>query len=246
MISRILALHHFIGTIAGIIPLLACASVLTSMSIAEAQSKKLKMPQIFTQLVAAATAEHPRHTEGTMIKLNGGRILFAYTEYYAGDPADPAPSRIVAIYTSDGGRSWTNPIMVVENTAQQNVRSPSLLRVRSGAIALFYIHGNSSWDSKIYMKTSNDEGKSWSASVCSTPADGYFVMHNDRAIQLKSGRLLVPVSYLRIGRNGIIQRRTAFTRTMKGKRGRSQKPSMTCRSAVLRNLLLLSFWTAHS
>jgi sialidase-1 len=153
-----------------------------------------RMPQILTQIVASATPDNPRHSEGSMVQLKDGRILFAYTEYYGGESEDHSPAKIVGTYTSDHGRTWSPKFTLLKNIARENVMSVTLLRLRSGEIAFFYLHKNSSSDLKAYIKISRDEAKSWSAPVCVTPMDGYHVMNNDRAIQLKSGRILAPVA----------------------------------------------------
>lgn len=154
-----------------------------------------RMPRILQQIVAPATPENPRHSEGSMVRLNDGRILFAYTEYYGGQSEDHSPARIVATYTPDHGRTWSPTLTLLENIARENVMSVTLLRLRSGEIAFFYLHKNSSSDLKAYMKLSRDEARTWSAPVCVTQAEGYHVMNNDRVIQLKSGRLLAPIAY---------------------------------------------------
>lgn len=68
-----------------------------------------------------------------------------------------------------------------------------LLRLRSGEIALFFCVKNSEADCKPYMRKSFDEGKSWSEPApIAKPYAGYYTLNNDRAIQLSSGRLLLP------------------------------------------------------
>ena len=130
-----------------------------------------------------------------MVLLKDGRILLAYTEYYGGQSEDHSPAKIVGTYTSDHGRTWSTTFTLLENIAQENVMSVTFLRLRSGEIAFFYLHKNSSSDLKAYMKVSRDEAKTWEAPICVTQAPGYHVMNNDRVIQLKSGRLLAPIAF---------------------------------------------------
>lgn len=76
-----------------------------------------------------------------------------------------------------------------------NVMSVSLLRLQNGDIALFYVRKNSLSDARARMRISKDEAKTWSAPVlCVTDRVGYFVLNNDRVIQLENGRLFMPVS----------------------------------------------------
>lgn len=45
------------------------------------------------------------------------------------------------------------------------------------------------------MRISKDESNSWSDAIpCITDKQGYFVLNNDRVIQLENGRLLMPVA----------------------------------------------------
>lgn len=145
----------------------------------------------------AATRENPRNSEGAFLALRSGRILFAYTQFYQGG-ADESPARIVSVYSDDAGRSWSKkPEVLVENHAAQNVMSVSFLRCQSGRIALFYLVKNSLLDCRPYVQFSEDEAKSWSAPKLTVEAPGYFVLNNDRVIQLASGRLVMPLAYHR-------------------------------------------------
>jgi hypothetical protein len=47
------------------------------------------------------------------------------------------------------------------------------------------------------MQISSDEAETWSAPRLVVPAPGYFVLNNDRVIQLTSGRLVLPVAFHR-------------------------------------------------
>lgn len=140
------------------------------------------------------TPEFPRNSEGAFVTLQSGRILFAYTQFYGG-ARDESPARIVAIHSDDAGRTWSSsPRTVVENRGGANVMSVSLLRLKSGRIALFYLLKNSWIDCRPHVQFSEDEGQTWSAPRLMCAAPGYFVMNNDRVIQLKTGRLVAPVA----------------------------------------------------
>ncbi len=138
---------------------------------------------------------NPRNSEGDFIQLKDGRVLFVYTHFYGGG-SDHSAARLAGRFSSDGGRSWTGEdVVVVDNDADWNVMSVSLLRLASGKIALFYLQKNSLTDCRPYLRISTDEANSW------TPPrrviddrEGYFVMNNDRVVQLASGRLVAPVS----------------------------------------------------
>ena len=53
---------------------------------------------------------NPRRGEGSFIRLNDGRIMYAYTEYYGTSWYDHSIARISAIYSSDEGESWSEEL----------------------------------------------------------------------------------------------------------------------------------------
>ncbi|MEQ1858310.1 MAG: sialidase family protein [Chthoniobacteraceae bacterium] len=143
------------------------------------------------------TAEFPRNSEGSFVTLKSGRVLHFYTQFYGG-AADHSAARIVAVQSEDAGRSWdAKPRTVVENRGGANVMSVSLLRLKSGRIALFYLLKNSWIDCRPHVVFSDDEALTWSEPKLMMAAPGYFVMNNDRVIQHSSGRLLAPLAFHR-------------------------------------------------
>jgi sialidase-1 len=143
------------------------------------------------------TAEHPRSSEGAYVTLKSGRILFDYSQFSEGQH-DHSPSAIAEIYSDDGGRTWSQPRVVVPTGSYQNIMSVSLLRLASGKIARFYAVKKNKWlDCHPVMSLSGDEGVTWSEPRLVTDAPGYFVLNNDRVIQTKTGRLIVPLGFHR-------------------------------------------------
>lgn len=143
--------------------------------------------------IGRATDENPRHTEGDVLVLRDGSLFAAWSEFYGG-AQDHAAARISAVRSTDGGRTWTDKKTIQENIGQANVMSVTLLRSKSGDALFFYLIKNSLSDLKTYVRRSTDDARTWGAPVLVTPEPGYHVMNNARVIQLKSGRLLVPVS----------------------------------------------------
>ncbi len=139
---------------------------------------------------------NPRNSEGAFLKLRDGRIIYAYSRYCGDSKSDHAAAEIAARYSSDNGATWTKEDeILVKNEGGMNVMSVSLLRLQNGEIALFYLVKNSLSDCRPVMRRSSDEGKTWSESVSCIPDEtGYFVLNNDRVIQLRDGRLLFAVS----------------------------------------------------
>lgn len=85
----------------------------------------------------------------------------------------------------------------MENTGGNNVMSVSLLRLASGKLAMFYCLKNSWLDCQPHMRLSTDDGATWSDAKLIQQAPGYFVLNNDRVIQLTTGRLIVPLAFHR-------------------------------------------------
>ena len=142
---------------------------------------------------------NPRNSEGSFVTLRDGRIMYAYTRFTTairdGIP-DSGEAEIVARFSCDGGLTWTaEDTPVIANEGALNVCCATLLRLQSGEIALFYLRKNSLVDCRPVMRRSFDEGATWGEPVeCITDEVGYYVLNNDRVIQLRDGRLLFAVS----------------------------------------------------
>ncbi|MBS1798408.1 MAG: exo-alpha-sialidase [Acidobacteria bacterium] len=138
---------------------------------------------------------NPRNSEGAFLKLKDGRLFFAYSKFLGSDGGDYGHAIIAARYSSDGGHSWTSDDkLIVQGEGNMNVMSVSLLRLKDGRIALFYGRKNSTSDCHFYLRYSTDETKTWSEPILTIAEPGYYVMNNDRAIQLKNGRILLPIA----------------------------------------------------
>ena len=153
-------------------------------------------PGVVKTLELAPGPDNPRNSEGAFLPLNDGRLMFAYSRYTGTSKSDHATADIAARYSFDNGATWTgSDEIIVKNEGALNVMSVSLLRLQSGEIALFYLLKNSLSDCRPVMRRSFDEGKTWSAPVeCITDEIAYYVLNNDRVIQLRDGRLLFAVA----------------------------------------------------
>lgn len=148
---------------------------------------------VIESFIATATTENPRHTEADILVLRDGTLFTAWGEFYGG-ARDDAPARIAAARSRDGGRTWGERSVLQENSGKANVMSASLLRSRTGDVLFFYLQKNSLSDLKVFVRRSTDDTRTWSAPTLVTADDGYHVMNNGRVLQLRSGRLLAPVS----------------------------------------------------
>ncbi len=146
-------------------------------------------------LVIEPNEVYPRHSEGDIIELKDGRLGLIYTRFTGGS-GDHARADLVMRLSGDDGAHWSDAQVVVRQTGGLNVMSVSLLRLASGEIALFYLCKTSREDCRPVMCISTDETRTWSApAFCITDKVGYYVLNNDRAVQLRNGRLVLPVAW---------------------------------------------------
>ncbi|MGB7324050.1 MAG: exo-alpha-sialidase, partial [Rubripirellula sp.] len=139
---------------------------------------------------------NPRNSEGDFVQLADGRMLYVYTRFESGS-GDNASATLASRISDDGGASWSDEdITVVANEGGMNVMSVSLLRLADDRIALFCLRKNSETDCRPVVRFSTDETESWSEpiEIISDDETGYYVLNNDRVVQLTSGRLIAPVA----------------------------------------------------
>ncbi len=160
-------------------------------------------PGIEKPLLIAPRPENGRNSEGDFIQLKDGRLLLVYSKFIG--TGDHAPAELAGRYSSDGGRTWGNEDVqvIARKPGEANLMSVSLLRLQDDRIALFYVQKYESPPESRYpyldyilMRTSADEGATWSEPTYVVPKEepGYRVLNNDRVIQLKTGRLVVPLA----------------------------------------------------
>ena len=143
-------------------------------------------------VVAPVGPDNPRNSEAAIIQLKDGSLLLGWTDFYAGSAADHGPARIVGKTSNDGGRTWSEKRTLIENDGGCNVMEVNFLRLKNGAIALFHCQKNAEEkDCRVMMRTSADEGKTWSDATQMSPAGKYTGLTNGRCIRLRSGRILL-------------------------------------------------------
>lgn len=147
-----------------------------------------------TSLFLEASTITPRCSEGDFVLLKNNRILTIYTRFTNGK-GDHSNAVLSGRISFDGGYTWNEELDIVTNEGKQNVMSVSLLRLMNNDIALFYLIKNSINDCYPVVRISKDEGSTWSdPEACVNPNSGYYVLNNSRVIQLKSGRILIPLA----------------------------------------------------
>jgi len=170
-------------------------------------------PESETLLLVKATEENRRHGEGDLVELKDRRLCFIYTRYTAGW-RDAHNADLVMRTSSDRGKTWTEPqVLVSRSEGMKNVMSASILRLRSGELLLFYLRKNSLNDCQLYVRRSTDEFRTLGAPVRVSIDDGYVVCHNDRAVQLSDGRIVLPTNAHTIYKNVNGKREPEFFRS---------------------------------
>jgi sialidase-1 len=164
-------------------------------AIAVLSAAALKQP--FEFLVAPASDSNPRNSEADMLLLKDGRLLLAWIDFYTSTGTDWGSARISAMISRDRGRTWKDKYTLQENIGEMNVMEPDLLRLKSGKVLFLFCRKNSPADCTPMVRISSDDARTFSPPkpMPITPSPSYTGFNHDRAIQLRSGRILMPLFY---------------------------------------------------
>ena len=81
---------------------------------------------------------NPRNSEGSFLKLDDGRIAYAFSRYTGDSHLDDASCNICCIYSSDNGNSWDTKnietLVSAKEYGQTNVMSVTLRYMDNGDI----------------------------------------------------------------------------------------------------------------
>lgn len=148
--------------------------------------------------VYPASKKNPRYSEGSILPMPDGSLLYATTEF-SGSGSDHAEANIISRRSHDGGRTWGKSEILQKKQGGKNVMSATLRYLSAPLrddtpIALFYLDKQSLSDLKVKQRVSTDGGKSFGASSVVTADPGYNIMNNDRILRLSNGRLIAPIS----------------------------------------------------
>jgi sialidase-1 len=133
-----------------------------------------------------------RGINGDFAQLKDGSILWSFTDSGRG---------LMAMRSTDQGRTWGEPALLLPQPkppAAGYFVHPSFLRLKNGTLFLSYIYSTyptTPYYGHNYYRLSPDEGATWTDQYILTPHPGYVIMHNDRLVQLSSGRILAIAEY---------------------------------------------------
>ncbi len=131
-----------------------------------------------------------------VITLKG--TLLAFAEGRVGTASDWAEMDLIMRRSTDGGKTWEAGTVIAPRQGKSPTSNPTPIVDKAGNIHLLYQRDYA----VAYYTTSTDDGKTWSAPVDITYAFNAFRPQYNwkvvapgpgHAIQLKNGRLLVPV-----------------------------------------------------
>lgn len=148
-----------------------------------------------------ANDDLPRHDSASIVELNDGRLLLAWMRHTGGDKIghDEAPCDIASMISSDGGATWGDfRIFVENNPGDANIHFPSFLRLQNGDILFYYqrrhfIAPGEPQVSTSFVCKSSDDGKTfsepWMHDVVQNNA-----MSANLLIQMSTGRVILGVT----------------------------------------------------
>jgi len=173
-----------------------------------AGTKHPMLEPVYELEVCPWTAANPRHDHQLIFPLADGRLLLAWSEYYADRPAhavrsaadltdrrsafhDDFPCRLSGKISSDGGRGWSDTFTLQENLWRYNVKHPNLIRVPSGDVILTFTAWESKAQRNVYMKRSCDDCETW-GEIIRISEPGWYCTNNDHVFRTRSGRIILP------------------------------------------------------
>lgn len=131
--------------------------------------------------------------------LQNGNLLLAWSKFTAAQPpdqrlmsSDNATAHIAGMISTDGGCTWQDERVLVENTAGLNVMSPALVRLTDGRLGLAYSYRESRTTAYRLFRHSHDGGETWSDPVFIT-RHGYKTGCHDHLSVLSCGRIIAPL-----------------------------------------------------
>jgi hypothetical protein len=176
--------------------LLACA-IFASMAVATnlgADGSEPPPASLGRSLVVSGQGYFP-----VAIRLQDGRIAVVLR---GGAPHVGIQGRLDMVFSSDEGRTWTNPALVIDSPLDD--RNPALGQAPDGAIVVGYLRNanyddNGRYDPKLekpistWVTRSEDGGQTWSESAQIDTADIGWASPYGKILVLPDGAMLMPI-----------------------------------------------------
>lgn len=140
------------------------------------------------KVVTEATKEFPRIGEGTLVRWKSQLLLFLSRQ---SQNADVGASNITLLRSTDGGDTWSEPVVIPPGNALPSRANPGAVVLPNGLIVLSYFVGLNHQNATRVVRTSSDGGITWTTEK--TLTDGsypYMTGAHDRMRMLSNGRLI--------------------------------------------------------
>ena len=147
-------------------------------------------------IIAPHSERYKRHSEGAITILPDGQFLLGWSAFYGGFH-DPSPAHIMAMRSDDGGETWSEPVVILENDGKCNVMNVCFAQPGDGSIVMSHVRTDDetchySWP---FSRKSTDGGHTWTAHKPMVDMETWLgCPANDRMIVHSSGRLITPMS----------------------------------------------------
>lgn len=145
-------------------------------------------PVFSTELIFGELPDYPSHHGATLTELPNGDVMAAW---YGGSQ-EKAKDVAILYSTLPRGGKWSEPAVLHDSPGLSD-GNPVLYTDKSGRVWFFFVtmFGGEWTDCRIYVKTSDDGAKTWSAARPLRSDFGW--MTRNRPIELKDGTFLLPI-----------------------------------------------------
>ena len=158
-------------------------------------------------ILGRSDERYPRHSEGDLVRLEGGELLAVWSRFSAS--SDHARAQVVGRRSSDAGRTWGDifPVASLSEPSHRlnsNLMGPSLLPLKNKSRILLTYSGkeeiepeNSDFNRRIRCSIFGrftEDGGEFSPPFLISDRDHYYICNNARVLQISGGRILVPVA----------------------------------------------------
>ena len=163
------------------------ATLAASVSAAESRSPRAA---VVLEEFVFTKANFPSCHAATILELPNGELLCAFF----GGTREADPDVEIRLCRKPAGGTWTPPVSVADGVQADGTRlatgNPVLFQPKGGDVLLFYkiLRKGEHWLGE--MKTSSDDGKTWSKAV--KMPDGLVGPDKNKPIQLADGTILAP------------------------------------------------------
>lgn len=155
------------------------------------------MANLKTMLIEDHSRDGNRSGEGAAIQLKDNSLFLVYGDFRGG--GDASPAKLVSRRSNNGGESWSEPeVFFSPEPGWINVMSVNLLRLNDNRLAALFLVKLDHDTCIPYWMVSSDEATTWSEPLRMIGNNGYYVVNNDRLVQLADGRLLVPYAFSKL------------------------------------------------